>query len=415
MNNTKPRIHYAWVILVISFLMVGCSLGFCSGTNGLYLAAITGDLGVPRSLYAIANSCRYVTTAIVNLFFGRLILKFGPRKLAAMGFGCLAASTLVNSLSQSLWTFYLGGVLVGLGLAWTTTTLVGYVVERWFTSKKGTMMGIILASNGVIGALATQILTPIIYGASDGWRTSYRIVALLMVAIGVPVVLFLRNDPADLNLTPLGAGQTAKKAQRGSDWVGISTQEAFRSPYFYICLVCVFLTGMLLQSVTGVASAHMLDRGISPAVMAAAVSVHSIALTLSKLYTGFSFDRFGLRVTMLGCSLCAIVGIAMLALVSSGPMAFAAEILTSFALPLETIMLPLIARDLFGQRDYPTLMGLLVSCNTLGYAVGTPLMNLFFDLTGTYTNIMLTLCAVMAAVTVVMQFVITAAHKDTDR
>ena len=417
MEPDKPskRFHYGWVILAISFIMVGCALGFCSGTNGLYLRAITADMGIPRSIYAIANSCRFVTTAIINLFFGKLILKFGPRKLAAMGFCCLAASTLVNSLSNHVLVFYLGGVLVGLGLAWTTTTLVGYVVERWFTSKKGTIMGIILASNGVVGALATQILTPIIYGTSDGWRTSYRTVSIMMLCIGVLVVLFLRTEPKDVGLEPLGSGQVAKKKQRGRDWSGISSQEAFRKPYFYVCMLCVFLTGMLLQSVTGVASAHMLDRGIPTDVMAAAVSVHSIALTVAKMYTGFSFDKFGLRTTMLVCNVCAIVSITMLAFVSSGTMAFAAEILTSFALPLETIMLPLIATELFGRKSYATLMGLTVSFNTLGYAVGTPLMNLCYDLTGTYSNVMLVMCGVMVVVAIVMQSVISAAHRERER
>ena len=416
MEPDKPikRFHYGWIILVISFIMVGCALGFCSGTNGLYLRAITADMGIPRSIYAIANSCRFVTTAVINLFFGKLILKYGPRKLAAMGFCCLAASTLVNSLSNHVVVFYLGGVLVGLGLAWTTTTLVGYVVERWFTSSKGTIMGIILASNGVVGALATQILTPVIYGASDGWRTSYRIVSIMMLCVGVLVVLFLRGDPKDVGAEPLGSGQVVKK-KRGRDWTGISAEEAFHRPYFYICAVCVFLTGMLLQSVTGVASAHMLDRGISTEVMAAAVSAHSIALTVAKMYTGFSFDKFGLRVTMLVCNLCAVVGIVMLALVSNGPMAFVTEILTSFALPLETIMLPLIATELFGRKSYAFLMGLIVSFNTLGYAVGTPLMNLCYDLTGTYSGVMLVMCGVMVVVAVVMQFVITAAHRERER
>ena len=408
------RFHYSWVILAVSFLMTGCALGFCSGTNGLYLSAITADLGIPRSLYSIANSCRYVTTAVVNLFFGKLVAKFGPRKLTAMGFCCLAASTFVNSLSQNVATFYLGGVLLGLGVAWTSTTLVGYVVERWFTSKKGTIMGVILASNGVMGALAAQILSPIIYGASDGWRAAYRTVSILMVCVGVLVVLFLRNDPKDLGLEPLGSGPAAKQT-RGRDWTGLSVAEALRRPYFYLCALCVFLTGMLLQSVTGVASAHMLDRGISAEVMAAAVSVHSIVLTAAKMYTGFSFDKFGLRVTILVCNFCAIAGILMLAFVSSGPVAFAAECLTAFALPLETIMLPLITTELFGRKSYASLMGLVVSFNTLGFAVGTPLMNLFYDLTGTYTNIMVWMCGIMVVVSIVMQFIITAAHRERDR
>jgi predicted MFS family arabinose efflux permease len=109
------------------------------------------------------------------------------------------------------------------------------------------------------------------------------------------------------------------------------------------------------------------------------------------------------------------VGILMLAFVSDGTMAFITEILTSFALPLETIMLPLITTELFGRKSYAFLMGLIVSFNTLGYAVGTPLMNLFYDLTGTYTNVMVFMCGVMVIVAVVMQFVISAAHRERER
>ena len=149
--------------------------------------------------------------------------------------------------------------------------------------------------------------------------------------------------------------------------------------------------------------------------VAAAVSAHAIALTVAKMYTGFSFDKFGLRVTMLVCNLCAVVGITMLALVSNSTNAFIAEILTSFALPLETIMLPLITTELFGRKSYATLMGLTVSFNTLGYAVGTPLMNLFYDLTGTYSKVMIAMCGVMVVVAVIMQFVISAAHRERER
>ena len=414
MDTAKPaqRFHYAWVVLVISFLMVGCALGFCSSTGGLYLAAITENMGIPRSLYSIANSCRYITTAIINLFFGKLIVKLGARKLAAMGFGCLAASTLVNSLSQNIVTFYLGGVLVGLGLAWTTTTLVGYVVERWFTSKKGTLMGVILAANGVFGALATQILSPIIYGSAEGWRTSYRVVTILMVCIGVLVVLFLRNEPKDLKLEPLGSGTVAKKKQKSHDWLGISVEEAFHRPYFYVAAVCVFLTGMLLQSVTSVGAAHMRDRGLDADTVAMALSFNAVLLTVSKLFTGYSFDKFGLRATMLFCNVCAVSGILIMAYTSNGTMALAAEFLCAFALPLETIMLPLIAADLFGEKSYAKMMGLLVSINTAGFALGAPITNWICDKTGTYRGVLFFLAGAMAVILVTFQVILSISEKN---
>jgi len=56
-------------------------------------------------------------------------------------------------------------------------------------------------------------------------------------------------------------------------------------------------------------------------------------------------------------------------------------------------------------------MGIFVSVNTFGYATGTPLMNVMFDLTGTYRSTMLVLVAILICVGITMQFVITAARK----
>lgn len=413
METQKParRFHYAWVIFGICFLMVCVALGFCSSTSGLYLSAITADLQIPRSLYAIGNSFRYLATALVNLFFGKLVLRFGPRKLSALGFGCLALSCLVNACARGIAGFYLGGVLLGVGLAWTTTTMVAYVVERWFTSRKGTIMGFILAANGIGGAVSIPLLTPVIYGTSDGWRSSYLMVAGLLLVVGILVFLLLRNQPQDKGLSPLGSGQTVHK-QRGREWNGISTETAVRRPYFYLCLVYVFLTGMMLQSISSVASAHMLDRGLSPELSASILSVYSLCITGSKMWAGFSFDRFGLRTTVMFCGLCAVAGFLLLAFISNGVTAMIAMIFFALSLPLETIMLPLITSELFGRHSYAAIMGLVVSCNTLGYAAGAPLMNLIFDKTGTYSWIMVWMAGLMAVLSVQIQFVISAAHRE---
>lgn len=114
--------------------------------------------------------------------------------MISLGFLSLIASCLLYSLADSVYLFYLGGCLLGLGLAWTTTTLVGYLVDRWFAERKGTVMGIILAANGLGGAAASQIISPLIYGSrADGWRSAYRLTALLLAAVGVLVVLFIRQ------------------------------------------------------------------------------------------------------------------------------------------------------------------------------------------------------------------------------
>lgn len=167
--------RYRWVIVAASFLMVFVCLGFCSSSKSLYLAAITEALGIKRSLFSINDSCRYIATAVVNLFFGALCARFGRKRLIAAGFACLIASMLLYAYAPNIYLFYLGGVLLGLGLAWTTTTMVGSIVHRWCPAHAGKIMSLILAANGVGAAVATQIVTPIIYAPGDafGYRSAF--------------------------------------------------------------------------------------------------------------------------------------------------------------------------------------------------------------------------------------------------
>lgn len=401
-----------WWIVAASFLMVFTCLGFCSSTKGLYLAAITEALNIKRSLFSLNDSLRFITTAIINLFFGTLVNRFGTRKMVAAGFLSLIASMLIYSSAQTIYVFYIGGVLLGLGLSWTTTTMVGYVVDCWVKEHKGTIMGAVLAANGLGGAVAAQILTPIIYDSTNafGYRNSYRVTALILLVAGVIVVSVFRDkEEADRP-----SAKREKKA-KGTSWEGIEFAQAVRAPYFYLAGVCIFLTGMCLQSVSGVSSAHLRDVGFDESYIAIVVSVHSFALAAFKFLAGISYDKLGLKATMLICDIAAVVMVFLLAVVQVGPVGSAVAmvfgVLSSAALPLETIMLPLITSDLFGKKSYAKLLGIYVSINTAGYAVGVPISNLCYDILGSYRPILLCLTGVMVLVTIVFRVVLRTAEK----
>ena len=416
--HEKKRFDYKWIIAAVSFIMVFTTLGFCSGNKSLYLKAITDALGYKRSLFSIGDSCRYVATAVLNLFFGLLVMRFGAKKLILGGFLSLMISCLLYSVGENILVFYAGGVFLGIGMAWCTTTVVGYVVAKWFKENRGTVMGVILAANGLGVALASQIVSPLIHDATVaggfGYRNAYRLTALILAGVAVLVLIFFKDSPKGYVETGVRPTAAKKKPKRAATWEGISYQKAIRKPYFWITAVCVFFTGAALQAISGVASAHLEDVGLDTSFIATALSLHALALAAAKILAGFSFDKLGLKITMLICDSVAAVAIFMLAMVNSTGyfLAGAFEILISFAMPLETIMLPLIAADMFGERAYAKIMGLMVSINTAGYAVGAPLTNLVYDMTGTYRSVLIVLAAMMAVITVAMQLVLRRAGQD---
>lgn len=410
----KKKPDYMWVIVVTCFIMEFVALGFCSSNKSLYLGAITEALNIPRSLFSLNDSVRFLTAAVVNLFFGALIKKLGARKMVGIGFLCLMGSMQVYAHAEHVAVFYIGGFLLGVGLTFCTTTLIGSVIRRWVKQNTGTILGFVLAANGLGGALAAQIVTPIIYeeGNPFGYRNAYNLVTVILLVTGILAVTFLRNQPKG-DTAP--APTPHKKKPRGGGWVGMDYDHAKKQPFFYAALVGIFLTGMVLQGVNGASAAHMKDVGLDPGYVATVLSLHSLALMAFKFLIGVSFDRFGLRFTMIVCDIAALVVMVFLALVTNSPegriFAMLYGVFSSLALPLETIMLSLITTDLFGNKSFDKILGIIAALNTAGYAVGAPLMNWCYDLFGTYVPFIWVCVGIMAVVTVMYQCVITSAAK----
>lgn len=411
-TGEKKRFDYKWVIVALSFLMVMICLGFCSSPKSLFIGPVTDALGIKRSLFSINDSMRFISTAVINIFFGSLINRYGAKKLICAGFISLILSQLIYSFATNVVVFYLGGILLGVGLSWTTTTMVGAIVNKWCKESKGTIMGAVLAANGIGGAIAIQIITPIIETGAFGYRNAYRLSAIILAVVCVILMIFFKNSPSKDDKTGM---TVSKKKSRSRDWTGIAYEKAIKMPYFYCALACIFMTGLVLQSVNGVAATHMRDAGLDPAYVGTVLSAHSLVLAGFKFIVGFLYDRLGLRTTVNICTVTALIVMILLTMITDS---FAGKIFamiygvfSSLALPLETIMLPIYAGDLFGQKSFNKILGLFVSVNTAGYAVGAPMINFIFDKFGSY-NPGFILCAfLMLGIIIVMQFLITASRR----
>ena len=409
----KKKINYMWVMVFVCFMLGFFCLGFCSGNKSLYLAAITDALGIKRSLFSIGDSIRYLTTAGVNLFFGSLLHKLGVRKMVGVGILALIIQSVLSAVATTIWGFYAAGLFLGIGLAFCTTTMISFVIRRWCKENTGKILGFVLAANGVGAAAAAQVVSPIIYNPENpfGYRIAYLIMAACLAVIALIVLPLIKEQPEE--------GPSAKPVQKQAksrDWVGMDYADAKKKGYFYIAALCIFATGMCLQALSGIAAAHMKDVGLEPDFVARMVSLQALVMACTKFLTGVSYDKFGMRVTMTICDVAAVIATVLLTLTNATAtgMALAAAfaVMVALALPLETIMLSLFAAELFGNRAFPKTMGIFAAVNTAGYAVGNPIANWVFDTFGSYNPIILTFGAIMLAVTIVFQFILSAAYKD---
>ena len=427
-RHQQKGIDYKWVIVALCFLMVFTVLGFCNAPKSLFISAITEALGIKRSLFSINDSCRYIATAVTNIFFGVLIKRYGAKKLIGAGFLCLILSCVIYSVAPNVFVFCIGGCLLGVGVSFTTTTMVGCVINKWCREKKGTIMGLVLAANGLGGALAIQLVSPIIYQERNafGYKNAYRLIALILLTVGAVILLFFRNEPKEKTAakmpikarTAQGGKSSApikSKSNNLQGWSGISYSEAVKKPYFYGIIICVFLSGMCLEGVYVIAAAHMIDVGLDSTYVVWVLSFNALTMAAFKFLTGIIYDKFGLRLTMSICSATGVIVMFALACVTDSEigkgLALIYGIFSSLAFPLESVLLPICTGDLFGLKSFDQILGILAAVNVAGYAVGAPAVNVCFDIWGSYQPALLVSGVLMLAVTIVLQFVLCAAKR----
>lgn len=413
MNNKK--FEYKWVIAAICTLMVFVCLGFCNSAKSLYIGPVSEGLNIKRAVFSLNDTIRYLSTALVNLFFAKFVTKFGTKKMIAVGFVAVTSASVIFSVAPNAPIFFIGSFLLGVGLALTTTAMVGNVVNKWFDKGRGAVMGFVLAASGAGGALATQVLAPIIFQENNplGYKDSYFLCAIVtLVAAVIVLALFKENPPTPIN-EELGKASNKK---RTISWQGIEYEEVLKKPYFYTTVILVFLSGIALQGMSGSAATHIKDVGIDADFVATALSINLVVLAVSKFLTGFLYDKFGLRTTIIVCSATGVISMLVLTAVTN---TFAGKILSllyavfgAFALPMETVLIPLYASDLLGQKSFDKALGVYAAVNTAGFALGAPIINGFFDVFGTYKYGFILFAVIMLIVLVGFQFVINAAKKE---
>ena len=409
--NTQrtPKPTKTWLTIALCFVMIFCGLGLWA-QKGLFTVPITEALNIDRTLYSFANTIRYVVTAIVNIFFGYLVNKFGSRKLILVGFTALTLAPFLYGIANNVWLIYLGGACLGIGFSFASTAIVGYVVNKACRKNKGTIMGLVLCANGAAGAIVALIITPIIGAGKFGYRNAfYLLTAISFVALVILLIFFrepvLKEKPEEFK----------DEKEKKENWEGIEFSVAKKKTYFYLACICILFTGILLTGVTSNYAAHMTDRGVSSERLAVIAVIYSSALAVFKFANGFMYDKFGLRITITLDFIAALGSFLVLYFIDDSPasvyLGIVYAILAGMALPLETVILPIYAKDLFGQKSFAKVLGIFVSLNQVGYALGDPMMNLSFTLTGSYdTGIIISI--VLVVVTIIgIQFVINSANK----
>ncbi|MDB5484443.1 MAG: transporter, partial [Tardiphaga sp.] len=142
----RRDIHYGWVMVGVTFLTALVSAG-AVGAPGVFILPLQQEFGWTTAEISSALSIRLVLFGLIAPFAAALLNRYGLRNVTLIAL-LIVVSALVSSLFMTqLWQLMLlWGFVVGIGTGLTALVLGATVAARWFTARRGLVVGILTAS-----------------------------------------------------------------------------------------------------------------------------------------------------------------------------------------------------------------------------------------------------------------------------
>lgn len=172
---------HGWLVAVAGFLSNFIMFGTASiwgvfsnafATTILKDASTTELLGVGSTAIACLN---------LMTPFNPMLARFGTRFIMVIGSILMSLGIILAGFSTQVWHLYLTqGVLFGSGASMVYMSVVA-VIPQWFTTKRGTAMGISSAGTGIGGLALSPMASSLIDKYGIPW--AYRIIGLMAFGI----------------------------------------------------------------------------------------------------------------------------------------------------------------------------------------------------------------------------------------
>jgi MFS family permease len=294
---TRSRaVFYGWIVVAVTAAVALVTAGVRAAPGALLLS-MTQEPGWTTASVSFAAAVGLVIFGLAGPISGWLMGRIGVRNVVIVSLLLTTGSLLVSSLVREIWQLTLFfGLLAGLGSGLVASILGPTVATRWFVRHRGVVTGILGASNSAGQLVFFPVLTTV--AVASGWRAGAVVLAALSIVLLVPVLLLLRNDPADVGARPLGVADGAIVATRPPDR-GVM-RRAVRTSDFWFLAGTFFVCGATSNGLVGQHFIpHAVDHGFTPVAASGALAVMGVFNFLGTIASGWLTDRWDPRKLLL--------------------------------------------------------------------------------------------------------------------
>ncbi len=288
------RLHYAWVVTAVTFvaLLVAASV---RAAPGVIILPLQSEFGWDRASISLAVSISLITFGLGGPLGGTIVDRFGPRRALLAGLAAIAVGLFPLLSLRALWQLYLlWGILIGVGTGIASNVTGATVAHRWFRTQRGVVIGLF----GAATSAGQLIFVPSMMAltVSEGWRSGIALLLIASVVVLVPVLVLMRDRPADVGARAYGEGAVLSAEERAADARGTPLAVALRSRDFWLLAGSFFICGYTSNGLVGThLIPHAIEHGFTEVTAATAVGVMGAMNIVGTLASGWFSDRYDNR------------------------------------------------------------------------------------------------------------------------
>lgn len=351
---------------------------------GSMIGPLEQAFGWTRAEMQPAVTFLFLGAIVSSQVVGWLNQRYGLRKVTLLSLAALSCGfLLLTQLRGSVWSLYLGFMLIawaGLGTLQVTWT---NLVNLWYERNRGLALAITLSGTGV----AAIIMPPLVTALTQkwGWQGGFVLMALMSALIAMPLVaLWMRASAADTG-TPGRAAEVITQPAL----TGLSFRAGLRSAKFWRCNIGLTLVVSAILGIVTNGVPMLRERGMSAMEAGQIFSSFGISLILGRVVVGYLVDRLwapgvaavALLMPAVGCVLFGVVG-------ANVPLLVLATLLIGVGAGAEFDLAAFLVARFFGLREYGRLFGVHLGLITLGSALSPLLFGAMYKYTGSYVALL---------------------------
>ena len=404
MKKGNKFFYGLWMVFVITIVIfVGNAAPFA-----IVLKQLMEQFHTGRGEVSLSQSITMLATGITGIFVGRMLHRYSPKKFILWGSVVNGVSSLLLSLTNSLWFLYFFSLIAGLAGGFSNAIAMFTLLSKWFIRKWGIAVGIAMAG-GSIGGIVIQPLVGII-AQNFGWRTTYLFAGLLVLVLNVPLILFvLRDSPESMGLLPDGDKfEEIANPQNGKLLIqtdieptpavrNIKLLSYLKRPSFWLMGISFAIVYIGTSAVTTHEVSFITDMKVSETTAALARGITIGIGAISALASGWLADKLISRYVTILFLFLTIAGMLILIQADTMSKIWLFVVIYGLGNGVFGTLLPIVTRDILGPADFSAIFGFAVVFLLAGGAIGVPLAGFMFDATGSYRSVFVITTAICAA------------------